>query len=141
MDSAVLDALRAMYEQASDLEHGPEAIIAMAHPDVEVVPAPFWENMQPSYHGHEGLLAYFADIKQAFGELHYECRELTPLSGEAVISDLLLTVNGPGGGEGRSLAAFQLLQLAGGKIRRSETFLYKKDAAAAATRLAAPAAG
>ena len=140
MDSAVLDALRAMYEQASDLDDGPEALIAMAHPDVDVVPAPFWENMESSYHGHEGLREYFADLRKAFGSLHYECTELTPLSGEAVISDLLLTVNGQGG-EGRRLAAFQLLQLEDGKIRRSETFLYKKDAVAAATRLAAPAAG
>jgi SnoaL-like protein len=135
MEQAVLDSLRSMYKNAGDLERGPEAIIEMSHPDVEIVPAPFWENMDASYQGHEGLRTYFAGLQEAFGGLHYELLALTPLSGDAVIADLLLTVDAKVGDEPRRLDAFQLLQLEDGKIRRSETFLYKKDVVEAASRL------
>lgn len=135
MEQSVLDSLRSMYERAGDLEHGPEAIIEMSHPDVEVVPAPFWETMEASYRGHDGLRTYFAGLREAFGTMHYELLALTPLSGGAVIADLLLTVDAKLDNEPRRLAAFQLLQLEDGKIRRSETFLYKKDVVEAASRL------
>jgi hypothetical protein len=135
VEPAILDSLRTMYQNAGDLERGPEAIIEMSHPDVEIVPAPFWEKMEASYRGHDGLRTYFAGLREVFGGLHYELLALTPLSGDAVIADLLLTVTAKVDDEPRRLDAFQLLQLEDGKIRRSETFLYKKDVVEAASRL------
>jgi hypothetical protein len=135
MEKSVLDSLRSMYKDASDLEHGPEAIIAMSTDDVEVVPAPFWENMDASYHGHDGLRTYFAGLRDAFGSMHYELLDLTPLSRDLVIADLRLTVDAKVDEEPRRLDAFQLLQMQDGMIRRSETFLFRKDVIEAATRL------
>lgn len=135
MEQSVLDSLRSMYKDASDLEHGPEAIIGMSTEDVEIVPAPFWETMEASYRGHDGLRSYFAGLRDAFGSMHYELLDLTPLSGDVVIADLLLTVDAKIDEEPRRLDAFQLLQMRDGLIRRSETFLFRKDVIEAASRL------
>jgi ketosteroid isomerase-like protein len=122
MDRAVMERVRRVYETDS-YEAGVPAILQLAHPDIELVTVAPWLD-QPSYHGPDGVRAYFEALDKVFGRLEYDLVDLT-MHGDALIAEVLVR------GEVSS-AIFQVLWFEDGKLRRVQGFLDKEAARAAA---------
>jgi hypothetical protein len=122
MDRAVMERVRRVYETDS-YETGVPAILAIAHPDIELVTVAPWLD-RTSYHGEEGVRDYFDALDAVFGRLEYDLVDLT-LHGDALIAEVLVR------GEVSS-AIFQVLWFEDGKLRRVQGFLDRDAARAAA---------
>ena len=122
MDRAILERVARVYDTSS-YEAGVPAILALAHPDIELVTVAPWLD-RTSYRGADGVRDYFAALEEVFGRLEYELVDLT-IHGEAVIAEVLVR------GE-VSAAIFQVLWFEDGKLRRVQGFLDRDSARAAA---------
>ena len=123
MDRTLLEKVRRAYE-SDTYETGVPAILAIAHPDIELVTVAPWLD-QPSYHGPDGVQAYFDALERVFGRLEWQLVDLT-VHGDAAIAEVLVS------GEVSS-AIFQVLWFEDEKLRRVQGFLDRdaaRDAAA-----------
>jgi ketosteroid isomerase-like protein len=122
MDRAVMERVRRIYETDS-YETGLPAILALAHPDIELVTVAPWLD-RTSYHGADGVRDYFSALEAVFGRLEYELVDLK-IHGDALIAEVLVR------GEVSS-AIFQVLWFEDDKLRRVQGFLDRDAARAAA---------
>ena len=122
MDRSVLEKVRRAYE-ADSYDTFVPAVIAIAHPDIELVTVAPWLD-QPSYRGADGVRAYFEALERVFGKLEWDLVDLT-VHGEAAIAEVLVR------GEVSS-AIFQVLWFDDNQLKRVQGFLDKDAAKAAA---------
>jgi ketosteroid isomerase-like protein len=122
MDRMLMERVRRVYETET-YESGVPAILAIAHPEIELVTVAPWLD-RTSYVGEDGVRDYFEALERVFGRLEYDLVDLT-VHGDALIAEVLVR------GEVSS-AIFQVLWFEDGRLRRVQGFLDRDDARAAA---------
>jgi ketosteroid isomerase-like protein len=75
-----------------------EGMLACLAPDVELTSA-FGDVEGRSYHGHEGIRAWLADVDDAWEEFALEVTDITEVGGERVVVELDVTARGRSGVE------------------------------------------
>ena len=129
MDRSVVEQVRRLYESDNFIA-GVPAVLALAHPAIELAPAAAWVDMQRTYHGHDGVREYFATLEEVFGRLKYDLIELT-VHGEALLAEVLVHAKGRESGAAASSGIYQVLWFEDGKLRRVQGFLDRAAALAA----------
>jgi hypothetical protein len=127
--SNLIENVRGVYE-ATSFEDGVPAILGIAHPDIEVVPAVVWVDMEATYRGHDAVRDYFAGLEDVFGRMRYELVELEPI-GDVLLAEVVIRAEGKGSGAATSFRAFQLLRFEGRLVRRVEGYGTRDEALAA----------
>lgn len=126
IDSELIATVRRAYD-ATSFEDGVPAILGIAHPDVEIVPAVVWVDMEETYRGHDGVRAYFGGLEDVFGRMHYELLEVEP-HGDALLAEVVIRAQGKESGAATSFHAFQVLRFEDGLMRRVEGYTTRDEA-------------
>jgi DNA-binding CsgD family transcriptional regulator/ketosteroid isomerase-like protein len=110
-----------------------EAILRLYHRDVTVIPTPEVSPPGTVYHGHEGMRAVSAALRERFASIHIEPSELRSVEGRVLVR---WTSNERLHGSDETVVreAIHLLTCEDGLVRRVEGFLTEEDALAAARR-------
>lgn len=131
MDETQIEKLRRLFD-LDTYESGIPALLAMAHPEIEVVPASTWLDMESQVHrGHDGVRDYYRSLNEAFGRIQYRLVDLE-VRGDVAIAEVLIEAEGKGSGVATTLPAFQVFWLEDGLIRRVEGHFDRERAVAAA---------
>ena len=131
MDPALVERVRKLYD-ADNFATGVPAVLAIAHPEIEVVPAAAWLDQAPSFHGPDGVQKYFAGLEQVFENMHYELLDLADL-GDVLLAQVNIHIEGRESGATIARPFFQVFWFEDGLIRRVQGFTDRADALEAAT--------
>ena len=130
MGTAAAELMRRLYADY-DLTTGVPKLLEIAHPDIEIVVAAGWMDMETTFHGKEGVRAYFGGLQEVFGNMRYELVQLED-HGDALVADIVVHVEGRESGAATSLPVFQVLWFEEGLLRRVHGFTDRAAALAAA---------
>jgi ketosteroid isomerase-like protein len=136
-----LETVREWYARTAEryegggLEAAVELIPEVFDPDVEFSPWLAREVEQRTYHGHDGLRAFFGELQDMLGEVRYAPPEFHSLSGDVIVVFTRLE----GVGRGSDVPVGQDLGLVyefeGGLVTRLTAFGSHGDAMRAAEEL------
>jgi hypothetical protein len=117
-------------------DEGFEAALGMIeqifHPEVEFSPLLAREIEGRTYHGHAGLRAFFNELNEMLGGVHYEPAEYVPVGDDVIV--LLTRIIGTGRGSSVPIAQSlcMVYEFRGGLIRRMTAYGSREEALAAA---------
>jgi ketosteroid isomerase-like protein len=126
MDPALVARVRRLYD-TTDLASGVAAVLEFAHPDIEIVVAAGWVDMETTFTGRDGVRAYFAGLEEVFENMRYELVSLED-HGEALVADIVVHVEGRGSGATGSVPVTQVLWFEDGLARRIRGFSDREEA-------------
>lgn len=85
-----------------------------------------------TYHGHEGIRRYFADLNGSWEEWRNEIRELVEVAPNVVLADVHFSATGRGSGLAVERLNAVVFTLSEGKVATVETYATREDALEAA---------
>ena len=130
--STDLDVLRGLYDAHNSAGADFPDILARdyLHEDVEFVEFASAPGAR-TYRGRDAVAALFRNRFEA-GAMHVDDLELTPLGDERVLAAFRVGIRGASSGAESSMQLWNLITLAGSRVRRVEEFSEEADARAAA---------
>jgi ketosteroid isomerase-like protein len=108
-----------------------EAVLEIAHPDIEFVTHPGMVGQKPVYRGHEGIRQWLQAL-ELWQSFQVEVEEAIDTSEDTVMTVTRVTARGSGSGVDVELRTYDLVTIVGGKIRRRVFYDSREDALAAA---------
>lgn len=108
-----------------------EAMLEVAHPEIEFVTHPGFVGQEPAYRGHDGVRHWLKALEpwESFG---VEVEELIDVSADTVIAVSHVTARGSGSGVDVEMRTYDVVTIVDGKIRRRRHFERRDDALKAA---------
>jgi ketosteroid isomerase-like protein len=100
---------------------GVDAVLEVMHEQVVIEVPPELSAEPDTYHGHDGVLRYFAGFGGMIEDVRYEALELIP-EGDDVLAHIRLGGRGASSGLEVDLEAVVLHELADGKIVRMRPY-------------------
>jgi ketosteroid isomerase-like protein len=108
-----------------------EAMLEVAHPEIEYVTHPGFVGQPPSYRGHEGVRQWLKALEpwESFG---VDVEELIDISADTVVAVSHVTARGSGSGVDVEMRTYDVVTIADGKIRRRRHYETLEEALDAA---------
>jgi ketosteroid isomerase-like protein len=106
-----------------------EAMLEVAHPDIEFVTHPGFVGQEPVYRGHEGVRRWLKTL-EPWRSFQVDVEELIDISEDTVVTVSRVTARGSGSGV--ELMTYDVVTVVGGKIRKRAYFDSREDALKAA---------
>jgi ketosteroid isomerase-like protein len=108
-----------------------EAMLEIAHPDIEFVTHPGFVGQEPVYRGHAGVRRWLESL-EPWEDFQVEVEELIDASEDTVVAVSRVTARGSGSGVGVEMRTYDVVTVLDGKILRRRHFENRQDALTAA---------
>ena len=108
-----------------------EAVLEVAHPEIEFVTHPGFVGQEPAYRGHEGVRHWLKAL-EPWESFQVEVEEVIDISDDAVVAVSHVTARGSGSGVDVEMRTYDVVTIVDGKIRRRRHYETREDALSAA---------
>ena len=108
-----------------------EAMLEVAHPEIEVVTHPGFVGQPPAYRGHEGVRHWLKAL-EPWESFHVDVEELIDTPGDSVVVASHVKARGLGSGVDVEMRTYDVVTIVDGKIRRRRHYERREDALKAA---------
>ena len=108
-----------------------EAMLEVAHPEIEYITHPGFVGQPAAYRGHDGVRSWLKAL-EPWETFHVEVEEVIDTSGDTVVVASHVTARGSGSGVDVEMRTYDLVTVADGRIRRRRHFETREDALEAA---------
>jgi ketosteroid isomerase-like protein len=108
-----------------------EAMLEVAHPQIELVTHPGFVGQPPVYRGHEGMRHWLKAL-EPWESFQVDVEELIYISADTVVAVSHVTARGSGSGVDVEMRTYDVVTVADGKIRRRRHFETREGALEAA---------
>jgi len=108
-----------------------EAILEVAHPDIEFLTHPGFVGQEPEYRGHAGVRRWLEAL-EPWESFRVEVEELIDTSEDTVVSVSRVTARGSESGAEVEMRTYDVVKIADGKIRRRSHYQSREEALTAA---------
>jgi ketosteroid isomerase-like protein len=108
-----------------------EAMLEVAHPEIEFVTHPGFVGQEPAYRGHEGMRRWLKSL-EPWESFRVEVEELIDATPDTVMSDSHVSARGSGSGVDVEMRTYDVVTIVDGKIRRRRHFTTRDEALEAA---------
>jgi ketosteroid isomerase-like protein len=112
-------------------DRDPEAMLEVAHPDIEFVTHPGFVGQEPAYRGHDGVRRWLKAL-EPWESFQVEVEELIDASTDMVVVVSHVTARGTGSGVDVEMRTYDVVEIVDGKIRRRRHYETREDALEAA---------
>jgi ketosteroid isomerase-like protein len=108
-----------------------EAMLEVAHPEIEFVTHPGFVGQEPVYRGHAGVRRWLMTL-EPWESFQVEVEELIDTSEDTVMTASRVTARGSGSGVDVELRTYDVVTVVGGRIRKRAHYETREAALAAA---------
>ena len=108
-----------------------EAMLEVAHPEIEFVTHPGFVGQEPAYRGHEGVRHWLKAL-EPWGSFQVDVEELIDTSRDTVMVASHVTARGSGSGVAVEMRTYDVVTIVDGRIRRRRHYERREDALKAA---------
>jgi ketosteroid isomerase-like protein len=108
-----------------------EAMLEVAHPEIELVTHPGFVGQPPVYRGHEGMRHWLKAL-EPWESFQVEVEELIDTSADTVVAVSHVTARGSGSGVDVEMRTFDVIEVVDGRIRRRRHYETREEALKAA---------
>jgi ketosteroid isomerase-like protein len=108
-----------------------EAMLEVAHPEIEVETHPGFVGQPPAYRGHDGVRHWLKAL-EPWESFQVEVEELIDTSPDTVVVASHVTARGSGSGVDVEMHTYDVVTVVDGKIRRRQHYESRDDALTAA---------
>jgi ketosteroid isomerase-like protein len=108
-----------------------DAMLEVAHPEIELVTHPGFVGQPPVYRGHEGMRHWLKAL-EPWESFQVDVEELIDISPDTVMAVSHVTARGSGSGVDVEMRTYDVVTIADGKIRRRQHYETREDALEAA---------
>jgi len=108
-----------------------EAMLEVAHPEIEFVTHPGFVGQPPAYRGHEGVRHWLKAL-EPWESFQVDVEELIDTSADTVVAVSRVTARGSGSGVDVEMRTYDVVTVVDGKIRRRRHYETREDALEAA---------
>jgi ketosteroid isomerase-like protein len=112
-------------------DRDPEAMLEVAHPDIEFVTHPGFVGQEPAYRGHDGVRRWLKAL-EPWESFQVEVEEVIDVSADTVVAVSHVTARGSGSGVDVEMRTYDVVTIVDGKIRRRRHYDNRDDALKAA---------
>jgi ketosteroid isomerase-like protein len=104
-----------------------EAMLEVAHPEIELVTHPGFVGQPPVYRGHEGMRHWLKAL-EPWESFQVDVEELIDISADTVVVVSRVTARGSGSGVDVEMRTYDVVTIVDGKIRRRRHYETREDA-------------
>ena len=104
-----------------------EAMLEVAHPEIEYVTHPGFVGQPPVYRGHEGMRHWLKAL-EPWESFQVDVEELIDISADTVVVVAHVTARGSGSGVDVEMRTYDVVTVVDGKIRRRRHYESREDA-------------
>ena len=108
-----------------------EAMIEVAHPEIEFVTHPGFVGQEPAYRGHDGMRRWLEAL-EPWESFQVDVEELIDISEDTVLSVSHVTARGTGSGVDVEMRTYDVVTIVDAKIRRRRHYETREQALQAA---------
>jgi ketosteroid isomerase-like protein len=108
-----------------------EAVLEVAHPDIEFVTHPGFVGQDPMYCGHAGVRRWLKAL-EPWETFHVDVEEVIDTSDDTVVTVSHVVARGAGSGIDVEMTTYDVVTIVGGQIRRRANYDSREDALRAA---------
>jgi ketosteroid isomerase-like protein len=108
-----------------------EAMLEVAHPEIEVETHPGFVGQPPAYRGHDGVRHWLKAL-EPWESFQVDVEELIDTSADTVVVASHVTARGSGSGVDVEMRTYDVVTIVDGKIRRRQHYESRDDALKAA---------
>lgn len=108
-----------------------EAMIEVAHPEIEFVTHPGFVGQEPAYRGHDGMRRWLEAL-EPWESFQVDVEELIDISEDTVLSVSHVTARGTGSGVDVEMRTYDVVTIVDAKIRRRRHYETREEALEAA---------
>jgi|SRR5213595_2558979 len=108
-----------------------EAMLEVAHPEIEYVTHPGFVGQPPAYRGHDGVRSWLKAL-EPWESFQVVVEELIDTSADTVVVASHVTARGSGSGVDVEMRTYDVVTVVDGRIRRRRHFETREDALEAA---------
>jgi ketosteroid isomerase-like protein len=108
-----------------------DAMLEVAHPEIELVTHPGFVGQPPVYRGHEGMRHWLKAL-EPWESFQVDVEELIDISPDTVVAVSHVTARGSGSGVDVEMRTYDVVTIVDGKIRRRRHFTTRDEALEAA---------
>jgi ketosteroid isomerase-like protein len=112
-------------------DRDPEAMLEVAHPDIEFVTHPGFVGQEPAYRGHDGVRRWLKAL-EPWESFQVEVEEVIDVSADTVVAVSHVTARGSGSGVDVEMRTYDVVTIVDDKIRRRRHYDNRDDALKAA---------
>jgi len=108
-----------------------DAMLEVAHPEIEYVTHPGFVGQPPAYRGHDGVRSWLKAL-EPWESFQVVVEELIDTSADTVVVASHVTARGSGSGVDVEMRTYDVVTVVDGRIRRRRHFETREDALEAA---------
>jgi len=108
-----------------------EAMIEVAHPEIEFVTHPGFVGQEPAYRGYDGMRRWLEAL-EPWESFQVDVEELIDISEDTVLSVSHVTARGTGSGVDVEMRTYDVVTIVDAKIRRRRHYETREEALEAA---------
>jgi ketosteroid isomerase-like protein len=104
-----------------------EAVLDVAHPEIEFVTHPGFVGQEPAYRGHDGVRRWLKTL-EPWESFQVEVEELIDISADTVVVTSNVTARGSGSGVDVQMRTYDVVTIVDGRIRRRRHYETRAEA-------------
>jgi ketosteroid isomerase-like protein len=112
-------------------DRDPEAMMEVAHPEIEFVTHPGFVGQAPTYRGHDGVRRWLKAL-EPWEAFQVDVEEVIDISPDTVVVVSHVTARGSGSGVDVEMRTYDVVTIVDGKIRKRRHYETREDALEAA---------